>query len=456
MMRSLLSRLYQNHVFSIIFLVSPYLIQNFHRVYNSAFFSWIYFFLTLITIVLLQVFFSFLSDIKKKYISFIIALSYLAIFILFYGGDIVNLGNQLQEKVFGFQRVRGRVQLLFLALFIFYFFQSNYFRHHKGLVRFINIYFIFFTFFSLVFYSYAGEKIVIGQVENSYKKFSSHKDKNKSIILIILDEYSSPVELAKYSSKSEFADFGNRLKRQGWFVKEELYSSETSTIHSIASLFNFNLSLDTNFSKKGIESLSLSELKRPLLLSNMTSVGVKFHNFGIFDLEDSKPLTRVYFYPKTFFEVLMASSVLSHFYFFSMNNVSELEPNFFATTKQNNSVFNSLRNLNIGTKKEFVYAHILMPHAPFSYNDEFEFRPTTTDGYLSFWNFTNLKISPTLDFLVSSNKYKIIVTGDHGFRSEGLIDPHLTFAAFYGFDDKSLSEISSVQDLGSLISAQFD
>jgi hypothetical protein len=60
-----------------------------------------------------------------------------------------------------------------------------------------------------------------------------------------------------------------------------------------------------------------------------------------------------------------------------------------------------------------------------------------------------------LTTLIKENKFRIILTGDHGYRGDNRINPHYTFAAFYGFDQVSIDKIQSVQDLGSLIYGGF-
>ena len=46
---------------------------------------------------------------------------------------------------------------------------------------------------------------------------------------------------------------------------------------------------------------------------------------------------------------------------------------------------------------------------------------------------------------------KIIIMGDHGFRSNIDMDPYNSFGAFYGFEKEDLNEVNTVQDVGLLI-----
>jgi hypothetical protein len=96
-----------------------------------------------------------------------------------------------------------------------------------------------------------------------------------------------------------------------------------------------------------------------------------------------------------------------------------------------------------------------MPHAPFVYSQEFINCNTTTSNYIKYWRFTNQKVLKILKKLMISNKYRIIITGDHGYRSESKISGNNTFAAFYGFNKIDIDKIKSVQDLGSIINGYF-
>jgi len=110
-------------------------------------------------------------------------------------------------------------------------------------------------------------------------------------------------------------------------------------------------------------------------------------------------------------------------------------------------------------KKVFIYLHLLMPHLPTEYlgNKNFRIKNLNSfENYISYWQFTNsLALEKLLMPLVKSNQYKIILTGDHGYRGNSKVNAHKTFTAYYGFDPSQVLKIKSVQDLGSLIYANF-
>ena len=99
-----------------------------------------------------------------------------------------------------------------------------------------------------------------------------------------------------------------------------------------------------------------------------------------------------------------------------------------------------------------------MPHPPYTFFEEFIPPPkgNELEIHIAYKNFLLDKITPAL----KSDKFKntrIIITGDHGFRSEtqNLVDPHKTILYTKGINSNDLNQIKSVQDLGFLINNSF-
>ena len=99
---------------------------------------------------------------------------------------------------------------------------------------------------------------------------------------------------------------------------------------------------------------------------------------------------------------------------------------------------------------DFIYYHFEIPHGPFRFKNEFKNEGNSTDQYAKFWKFTNNKFMKFLSELNLEND-KIIIIGDHGYRSNNKINPYNTFGAFYGFQQEDLEEVKTVQDIGLLI-----
>ena len=126
-----------------------------------------------------------------------------------------------------------------------------------------------------------------------------------------------------------------------------------------------------------------------------------------------------------------------------------------AGPKKNRILF-GLLNESEFKKYDFLVYHFDMPHLPFRYYDEFVADEGDSQEltYVKFWHFTNNKIINFLDSLNYDN-YRIIITGDHGFRKSPNIEQTNTFGAFYGFDKDDVDRTKYVQDIGSLINHSF-
>jgi hypothetical protein len=245
----------------------------------------------------------------------------------------------------------------------------------------------------------------------------------------------------------------------GWITRNSVKSNHISTIHSLSSLFNFNVSNDTSFNNLRLFTIGPKYLITANLIDSLYKKNIKVINFGIFDLGKSKPLSSFYSYPKNF---------VQQFFFFStyqkiVDNTNRFSTNglkysYYPTQMQNDFIFTNMSD-SLGLNpmpNSFVYAHLMMPHLPYMYNNEFKSKSgNKLNKYIDFWNFTNTKTKTLLSTLIAKNKYRIIFTGDHGFRGDYRVNPSLTFMAFYGFENHEIEKIETIQDLGSLINSCF-
>ena len=96
-----------------------------------------------------------------------------------------------------------------------------------------------------------------------------------------------------------------------------------------------------------------------------------------------------------------------------------------------------------------------MPHFPYHFPDEYTYKEENLSNYNSYRNFTLNKLSTVLD-KKKFNKIKLIVSGDHGYRWDSLINPYKSMVFFKGFDKCNLKKVKYVQDIGSLIISSLD
>ena len=280
-------------------------------------------------------------------------------------------------------------------------------------------------------------------------------DKSKPVILIVLDEYASPEELIKNQPDSSLFNFNRHLQSSGWQVHSNQYSYNLKTANSLSSLFNYNYkSKDSELNV----TESVKSLKESKLILELQKKGIKTYNYGIFDLGDSKAFSKIYFYEEEsfksdFLKQLFANSMLRLLY--EPQNNEQLVHNRLL-------IENGYKNIKgMANSKAFIYLHLLMPHMPFEYkgvkNYTSKSNLNTVENYIAYWKFSNsLVLDKLLQPLAQSNQFKLVITGDHGYRWEkDKVNPHKTITAFYGFENYQTNKIKSVQDLGSLIYSSY-
>ena len=292
----------------------------------------------------------------------------------------------------------------------------------------------------------------------------TQKSKTNSLMLIILDGYSSPSELKKYLPEEDLNNFKDYLLKNNWDVKESFITNELSTSLSIYSLFNYNLTgneflTENDKSEIYTNFLGTEAYENSLLLEDLRSENIKMESYGHFEfnlnredgfysryaLDDAK----LFMFLDKYSNQLSFMNNSSLFYDIFSKTLVERINNRYKIEEYSYSIFDYFTEENI-KNNDFVYYHFEMPHGPFRFKDEFKNEGNSTDQYAKFWKFTNNKFIKYLNDLNLEND-KIIIIGDHGYRSNIEIDPYNTFGGFYGFKQEDLDEVKTVQDVGLLI-----
>ena len=439
---------------SVLLLFLPYLAFNSSAVFNSHFFDFPNFLYLIFSILIFEVIFKlFIIKIESK--KYIYTLIFTSIFIFIYGFYLSVYFQNL--FLINFEKsIRGRVVLyiLFLLFYIIFLIIIK-FKYIKN----INIFLVFFIIINCLntINLKVSSNFDLENWPNNFHRIELIDGSVKPVILIITDEYSSPNEFFGLYNDSSVYSFSKYLEKNNWLLRESSISYEKSTIHSVSSLFNFNLSESLNYSKADIIDIGTEKLLNSSFYDSLKSKKINFINFGIFRVGEDDPINNLYKYPENFLEVILFNTIFNHvFYNTGGLKVLGFDYNYYPMGDQNKFIFNNMTDSLNNLKKAnfFSYVHLYMPHSPFFLENEFE-KPLVNDinGYFEYWNFTNRKLEILLSELTRSNKYRIILSGDHGFRGDARINPNNTFTAFYGFSEKDLTTIKSVQDLGILINA---
>ena len=443
---------------SFLILVLPYLAFSIPVFEESQFFSLPKFLLTLVIIVLID---ALVKIFLKKYpgaTTWVSLLIYSGVLLFLYSPYIILPAKGFIEKHFVTVHVRGRFLLLYLFALIIGLVLITA-KKRAAFNYFINMFMLILFVLNVCANTIGlpGKKhppAIPPPTAANIHFDTNYSLSNKPVILIVTDEYSSPDELYTQFKDSSLYDFSRELTQTGWVVRNRSLSYDASTIHSLSSLFNFDLSESLTYRNTSLFTASL-HLMHCTLGDSLERKNIGIVNFGILDINRSRPLSRLYPYPKNYLEALLYNSLLT---LVNQNTASMkaagFSEDFSAVPVHNKKVLETLPDSlqRLTANNYFIYAHLLMPHLPFAYFNEFS-PARGTAGYLAFWKFTNKKVLQLLKSLQQTDRYKIILTGDHGYRDDPRIDPFSTATAFYGFDKKDVEKIKSVQDLGALINA---
>jgi Sulfatase len=445
---------------SFLMVVLPYIGFNWRELYDSVFFSVKEVGQILLFLIFVEIIF---KKVVKRLGNYEKVLSVLFIcftVLFFYGNNIVIPIYQYITKSL---HLYIKEKILFLIVGILLVFIFHYLFGKKNLWRVLNVFLGIYFLVNIFSSKNLNAEIIppIDSIQNGYKHISENRRQDqKPIVLIVLDEYSSPDELYKIEKDSSVFNFSNTLKNKGWEVRNSSYTYESSTIHSISSLFNFNLSKDSLYDKQNTQTIVSKKMLKATLLDSLNSKGVAFNNFGIFHMGNTKPLTQLYLYPINFTEHFLIRTTYAEEKNksgnFKFKNLIKSYGNIF---EHNAYILNNLPTI-LGenkNKKSFTYVHLFIPHAPFYFGEEFPVKHVISfENYFLFWKFTNTKIEALLDSINKQGDYRIILTGDHGYRrNEHKENYHYSFTAFKGFDSLALKQIESIQDIGLLINAGF-
>jgi hypothetical protein len=463
---------------SFLMVVLPYIGFNWRELFESPYYSLGQTGIVLLVLIGIELTFTHLVKKMGKYEKLLSVLFICFTILFFYGNNIVIPIYQYVTKSL---QIYIKEKVLFIIISFILLFILHYLLAKKNLWKVFNVFLG--IYFLVNIFSTRNLNIAIippiDSIQNGYKhiseSLSSDKNDNKNgnenqdgyrsqdqkpIILIVLDEYSSPDELYKIVKDSSIYNFSSALKIKGWEVRNSSYTYESSTIHSISSLFNFNLSKDSLYDKQNTETIVSKKMLKTALLDSLNSKGVAFNNYGIFHIGNTKPLTQLYLYPINFTEHFLIRTTYAEEKNksgnFKFKNLIKSYGNIF---EHNAYILNNLPTIlrENKNKKSFTYLHLFIPHAPFYYGEEFPVKHVINfENYFSFWKFANTKIEALLDSINKQGDYKIIITGDHGNRrNEHKENYHYSFTAFKGFDSLALKQIESIQDIGLLINAGF-
>jgi hypothetical protein len=299
---------------------------------------------------------------------------------------------------------------------------------------YLNVVFSIFLIFevgSILFIKPVTIELINSPNQTSGKLVKSILTDKPDIYFILLDAYTNSASLKKYWHYDN-TPFKDSLSKIGFYCTYESKSEYDFTPYCLASYLNLSLlKIDQkkslvqgwNQQKSGILDL----IEKNTVTQNIVNSGYTFINYSIFEIGNTKRLyttpvsTKDWKEPlSVFFIPTIFPAILSKIY--KANYLDEEQVPLYPNLK----VFQLLKDsINENSKTPiFVYAHILMPHEPFEYDEngkrtKFQDRNSLDNElYLKQLRYTNSLILETIQKILSSEKKKpiIIIQGDHGYR----------------------------------------
>lgn len=442
---------------SIFILLLPYLILSLKEVEN---FYWLIIPCSLLFFLMDL----FLSRFKNKMLSYLFLNGIIYIFysLIFYVDTLYIIQN-VSFKHFS---------LVFIAItaIVFYFLLFKSKNH-----IFLNTIIIIFCF--LQAFSFENEISVV-KILKRYNLNSSHlynKPLNQStspIILIIADGLSSSKEIFDKTQNIKDLKLNEFLISNNYLIKPKFKSESRWTQYSISSLLNFNFhksdSLKTLENLEGSGELFQEEFKllvnKNLLVDSLNNKNIKSYSYGLTPFHKGQQVDNVvYMWGKEKYnfniEFLKDYKWLQIFFHKSVFNFIDQRflngTSYLFDTVRKEALFN-LENVEF-KNNSFYFFHYFAPHSPFSYFEEFPLIPLNSQNvFEEHVKYRRFMIQKLIDVLSMEkfNNTRIIITGDHGFRSE-ITDQYITQIGFKGFEKESIDQLRSLQDLGSLILKSF-
>jgi hypothetical protein len=394
---------------------------------------------------------------KKRYNSIILSV----LFVFIYSQQLYDDNYFLLAK--NNITLRFRDFLIFFSILTFLIFR--YFSKKNNL-RAINYFLIFFSITKFLpdLYSTNRDQLSAKNFKKIYDKPILKITKSeKPVLLIIMDELASLNDLSSIDKKLNYDQYFNE---KGFVFFDNVKSQEFKTSFSLSSLLNFNLknsakfeNLKTELPSNNLENQLHNLIRDNILVDSLNKKGVTSNSYGVLNFNNSiahntmnyslwnskKPFQIDRYLYKTLYKSLIKK----------VKNYPPEYHEFEDIRLFKEEVFKELNSFN-PKPNNFYYFHIFAPHNPFTF--EHEFKPdlnfNTTENYVLFQKFILNKLLKIL----TNKKFddcRIILSGDHGYRSDQSFDKFSTSVFLKGYDSIIDFNQMSVQDIGYIVNESF-
>jgi len=357
-------------------------------------------------------------------------------------GHVGNLYGNIYIEIFNYTITTDNllIWLFCLLTFILFKFVENLEKYEETIFKILVITSIvcFFTPVMFIGYYYVFNRHISSK-NNTFYEFKENdnngtlfQNRYPDIYYIILDGYGRN-DVLKEIYEFDNKDFIQKLERLGFFVGNQSRANYSQTYLSISSSLNMDY-LQNMFREK--ETVGGRSILVNIIDQNAVYKNLKKHGFDIVSISGTWTEENLYY------DVNMKKKEVGINRFENM--LIKITPlrlfkNFRLNIKRNAILngFSQLGKIPKITKQTFVYAHFLMPHPPFIFNNKGEpVNPkgleieTDGDQFLKFYpdlqeyrrkyidqlEFVNKLVLKTIEKILNESKVQpiIILQSDHG------------------------------------------
>ncbi len=252
------------------------------------------------------------------------------------------------------------------------------------------------------------------------------------IYYILLDEFAGFKPMREYWHNPKVDEFSAFLTSKGFEIIEESHGSSIDSVHQMASRLNYQnypFSVDQSvinqwfsaiadnkvmayLKKTGYTTITFNELLYPFPAVKPITADIAYNYADI-------PATDLGLYFDDFWIMVADNTMLKELSKYYKRLGSDQHTNFvFFTTKK-------IGDLGDVHSPKFVYAHLMLPHAPFLFDENGNLNPPSAyidyGYYLGNYNFSMLLVEKMVNGILEdadpANPPVIILQSDHGLRN---------------------------------------
>ncbi len=260
------------------------------------------------------------------------------------------------------------------------------------------------------------------------------------IYYILLDEFSGFGPMREYWHNPKVEEFASFLSSKGFEIFEESHGSSIDSMHQMATRLNYqNFPFVVNQGSIDQWFNSVSDNKVMVYLKQNGYTTVTFNEL-LYPYPAAKPITADVAYNYKNISTTNFGLYFDDFWILVADKtmLKELSRYYkrFGSDQHTNYIFFTARNignLEDVPSPKFVYAHLMLPHSPFVFDENGNLNPPSAymdyAYYLGSYNFSIFLLEKMVKDIVDgadpSNPPVIILQSDHGLRNFAEYQHHL-------------------------------